>query len=689
MSQFSVQLLNDLEKESVEWMPNYDGSRVEPLVLPAAFPNLLCNGSEGIAVGMATKIPPHNLREVIDACIYQIDNPDCTLDDLMKYIKGPDFPTAGLILGTKGIRQAYETGHGSVIMQGKTNIEDAEGGKSLLVITELPYQVNKARLIEQIADLHKQKKVEGILGVDDYSDRTGMRVVITLRRDAYPKKVLNVLLKHTPLRTTFGVNMLALVTGQPRLLTLKEAIRFYINHRRDVVRRRTVHELNVAKARAHRLEGLILALDVIDEIITLIRASRNAEVARNTMVDRFGFTHIQADAILAMQLRQLAALERQRLEIEYKDLLKLIAYLEDILASSVRLDAIVKQELKALRDRFADERRTRIIPMEANEIGDEDMIPEEEMIVSITRDGYIKRVPKDTYPTQKRGGRGRKGAATKEEDSIEHLFIATTHDFILFFTDRGRVYRLKAYEVPLTSRQAMGTAVINLINILPGEKITATVPMKTIKHDGYLLFVTEQGEVKRTAMHDFQNLRASGLICFDIEAKDALRWVAHTTGEDEIILVTAKAMSIRFAESDVPVRGRPAGGVRGIRLSEEKGDRVVGMGVVNTVSDLLVIGEYGIGKRTPLKDYRAQGRAGMGVRTMAQTERTGDIVDAAVVDDNVRLLIMSRNGIAIQFDVSDIRSTGRSTQGVRVINLDDGDSVSSVERVSFDTNIEA
>jgi DNA gyrase subunit A len=687
MSPFAVQMLNDLEKDSVDWVDNYDASRLEPVVLPSAFPNFLCNGGEGIAVGMATKVPPHNLREVVDACIYMVDHGDCTLDDLMKFIKGPDFPTCSLILGVKGIRQAYETGRGSVIMQAKTNIEDAENGKSLIVITELPYQVNKKRLIEQIAELAKEKKIDGILDVNDYTDRTGMRVVVTLRRDAYPKKVLNFLLKHTPLRTTFGVNMLALVNGQPRLLTLREAIKHYINHRRDVVRRRTIYELNVAKARAHRLEGLILALDVIDEIITLIRGSRNADAARIAMIDRFGFTQIQADAILAMQLRQLAALERQRLENEYKDLLKLISYLEDILSSTIRLDAIVKQELKALRDRFADERKTRIIPMEANEIGEEDMIPDEEMIVSITRDGYIKRVPKDTYPTQKRGGRGRKGASTKDEDSVEHLFIATTHDFILFFTDRGRVYRLKAYEVPLTSRQAMGTAVINLINIMPGEKITATIPMRTIKQDGYLLFVTEMGEVKRTAMSEFQNLRASGLVCFDIEDKDSLKWVAHTTGENEIILVTAKAMSIRFAESDVPSRGRSAGGVRGIRLSEEKGDRVVGMGVVEEKRDLLVIGEYGIGKRTGLKDYRAQGRGGIGVRTMSISEKTGDIVDAAVVDESVRVLVMTRNGIAIQFDVSDVRGTGRSTQGVRLINLDEGDSVSSVERISLDTKI--
>ncbi|MDR3706921.1 MAG: DNA gyrase subunit A [Capsulimonadaceae bacterium] len=682
MSAFAVQLLNDLDRDTVDWTDNYDQTRQEPIVLPAAFPNLLCNGVEGIAVGMATKIPPHNLREIIDAIIYQIDNPECNLDELMNFVKGPDFPTNGLILGTKGIRQAYETGRGSITMQAKTNFEDGGGGKNLIVVTELPYQVNKARLIEQIADLHKQKKVDGIVDINDYTDRHGIRVVITLRRDAYPKKVLNTLLKHTPMRSTFGVNMLALVNNQPRILTLKDALGHYITHRREVIRRRTIHELNQCKSRAHRLEGLIIALDVIDEIITLIRGSRTAEVARTAMMDRWGFTQIQADAILAMQLRQLAALERERLEGEYKDLLKQIAFYEDILASAVRLDQIVKQELKALRDRFGDDRRTRILPIEADQIGEEDMIPEEDMIISITRDGYIKRVPKDTYPTQRRGGRGRIGASTKEEDTIEHLFIATTHHYILFFTDRGRVYRLKAYEVPQTSRQAMGTAVINLINILPGEKITASIPMKDIKgQPGYLLFITSMGEVKRTAMDDFANLRASGLICFDIEENDSLNWVAHTNGENEIVLVTAKGMSIRFPETDVPVRGRAAGGVRGIRLSAAKSDRVVGMGVVDEANDLLVIGEYGVGKRTPLKDYRAQGRGGQGIRTMSLSAKTGDIVDAAVVTDESRLLIMTRNAITIQFEVRDIRSTGRSTQGVRLINLDDGDSVASVEQV--------
>jgi DNA gyrase subunit A len=688
MSAFGVQLLADLDKDTVDWTDNYDATRQEPIVLPAGFPNFLCNGGEGIAVGMATKVPPHNLREVVDALVRLIDQPEATISEIMEHIKGPDFPTAGLILGTKGIRDAYETGRGTVTMQAKTSIEYIESGRSEIVVTELPYQVNKKRLIELIADLVKQKKLEGIADINDYTDRTGMRVVITLKRDAYPKKVLNFLLKHTPLRMNFGVNMLALVSNQPRILNLKDALVHYIEHRREVVRRRTLFDLNKAKASAHLLEGLQIAIDVLDDIIALIRASRTPEAARTEMMARYALSMLQADYILAMQLRRLTAVEREKLETDYKDLLKQIAYLEDILSSAVRVNQIIKQELKQLRDKFGDERRTRIIPMEAEEIGEEDMIPEEDMIISITRDGYIKRVPKDTYPTQRRGGRGRIGATTKEEDSIEHLFIATTHDFILFFTDRGRVYRLKAYEVPQTSRQAMGTAVINLINIVPDEKITAIVPMRDYKGvEGYLLFATECGEVKRTAISGFANLRANGLICFDIEANDALKWVAHTSGKDEIVLVTRKGMSIRFPETTVPSRGRAAGGVRGIRLSEAKEDRVVGMGVVSatdTTSDLLVIGEFGKGKRTPLRDYRGQGRGGKGIQTMRLSAATGDLVDAQVVTSEDRLLIMTKNGVTIHINVGDIRSIGRSTQGVRLINLEEGDSVSTVERMTED-----
>lgn len=682
MTPFAMEMLQDLDRETVDWAENYDQTRREPLVLPAKFPNFLCNGGSGIAVGMATNIPPHNLREVVDGAIHLLDNPDADLEELLTFVKGPDFPTAGLILGMKGIRQAYATGRGSVVMQARTSIEPIENGRNQIIITELPYQVIKSRLIEQIADLVKQKKIEGIAAIPDYSDRTGMKIVIELKREAYPRKVLNFLLKHTPLQTTFGVNMLALVDGQPRILSLKDALGHFLTHRREVIVRRTLFELNKAKDRAHILEGLQIALDFLDEIIALIRAARTAEIARGQMVERYSFSIRQADAILAMQLRALTGLEREKLENDYKELLKQIAYYEDILANPARVTAIIKQELRQLRDKYGDERRTRIVPMEAEEIGDEDLIPEEEMIVSITRDGYIKRVPKETYPTQHRGGKGRIGAATKEEDTIEHLFVATTHHYILFFTDRGRVYRLKAYEVPQTSRTAMGTAIINLINIQPGERITATVPMKEYKDvEGYLLLATECGEVKRTKLAEFTNLRNNGLIVFDIEENDALKWVAHTSGSDEAILVTRKGMAIRFPEDAVPSRGRAAGGVRGIRLSEEKDDHVVGMSVIQPDLDLLVIGERGMAKRTPMKEYRITNRGGVGIRTMSLSEKTGDIVDAKIVSDEDRLLIMTREGITIQLKVADIRSIGRSTQGVRAINLAEDDRVASVERM--------
>ncbi len=689
MSQFGSMMLADLDKDTVDWTENYDQTRQEPMVLPASFPNLLCNGGEGIAVGMATKIPPHNLREVVDALIHLIDKPEAEIADLMKFVTGPDFPTSAMILGTKGIRSAYETGRGSIIMQAKTTIESDDKGRSTITVHEIPYQVNKQRLIEQIADLVKQKKLEGIADINDYTDRTGIRIVITLKRDTYPKKILNFLLKHTPLRMTFGVNFLALVNNQPRLMNLKTALEQYVGHRREVVRRRTEFDLNRFKRDAHILEGLQIALEVLDELIALIRRARTPEIARSEMMERFALSQLQADAVLAMQLRRLTGLEREKLESDYKDLLKQIAYLEDILASFTRLNQIIKQELRQLRDKFGDERKTRILPLEAEEIGDEDLIPEEEMIISITRKGYVKRVPKETYPTQKRGGRGRIGAPSRDEDELAHLFIATTHHHILFFTNRGRVYRLKAYEVPQTSRQALGTPVINLINIEPGEEITATIPIKDYKGvEGYLLFATQCGEVKRTAISEFANLRANGLICFDIEDEDALKWVAHTSGSDEIVLVTRKGMSISFKEEDVPTRGRAAGGVRGIRLSSAKEDQVVGMGVIDRDSDLLVIGELGIGKRTPLKDYRPQGRGGIGIRTMALTSKTGDIVDAKVITADDRLLVMTRNGVTINMNVSDLRSTGRNTQGVKMINLDANDAVASVEKIGLSSDAE-
>jgi DNA gyrase subunit A len=692
MSAFATEMLADLDRETVDWMPNYDQRLQEPKVLPGRFPNLLCNGTEGIAVGMTTKIPPHNLREVCDAATYLLDNPGSTAADLMKFIQGPDFPTQGLILGTKGIKEAYETGRGRVVMQANVQIEPIENGKNAIVVTELPYQVNKKKLQEDIADLVKQKKVDGITAIQDYTNRHGMRVVIELRRDAYPRKVLNYLLKHTQLRMTFGIIMLALVDQQPRLLTLPQVLQHYLNHRKEIVIRRTRYELGRAKARAHILEGLQIALDFIDEIIRIIRASDDDTIARTEMMARFGLTQLQATAILDMQLRQLTRLNRNRIEEEYRGKLREIGNFEDILVNPSRVVAIIKAELKGLRDKFGDERRTRILPTEAEEIGEEDLIPEEDMLVTVSRDGYVKRVPLDTYRTQKRGGRGIIGGSTKEEDAIEHLFMANTHDYILFFTNRGRVYKLKAYEVPQTGRTAMGTAIVNLINIEPGDVVTATVPVKELhKATGYMLMTTRNGEVKRVDLKDFANLRANGLICFDIEPDDALSWVKLTDGSQECILVTHGGKSIRFKESNVPVRGRPAGGVRGIEMRDDKGklkDHLVAMDVVRSTSQLLVVGEHGIGKRTNLADYRAQSRGGKGILTMAITEKTGNIVDAVVVEPDDRLMIITKNGKTIRMEVAGIRAAGRSTQGVKLINLEAGDSIASIERLARSEDLE-
>ena len=689
MSAFAVEMLADLDRDTVDWMPNYDQTSREPTVLPGRFPNFLCNGGEGIAVGMTTKVPPHNLREVCDAIMYQLDKPAGELPtaaELMKFIQGPDFPTAGMILGTKGIKEAYETGRGRVIMQAVVNIEPMDGGKSAIVISELPYQVNKTRLIENIADLHKQKKLDGITAINDFTNRHGMRVVIELRRDAHPRKILNYLLKHTALRTTFGVIMLALVDGAPRLLTLPQVIGHYIKHRRDIVTRRTRYELGRAKSRAHITEGLQRALDVLDEIIAIIRASEDEGAARTEMMSRFGFTQIQATAILDMQLRRLTRLNRLNLEAEYKGLLKEIANFEDILVNPARVTAIIKGELKTLKEKYGDERKTRILATEAEEIGEEDLIPEEDTLVTITRDGYVKRVPMDTFKTQRRGGRGIIGATSKEEDQIEHLFMANTHDYLLFFTSRGRVYKLKAWEIPQTARTAMGQNIINLINIEPGDEVTATVPVKDLnKSTGYMLFATRNGEVKRVDLKDFANLRANGLICFDLEPDDALNWVKLTDGNQECILVTHGGKSIRFKESNVPTRGRPAGGVRGIEMRDSSGklkDHVVAMDVIRPTSQLLVVGEKGIGKRTNLADYRSQSRGGKGIITMDITEKTGNIVDAVVVEPEDKLMIITRNGITIRMEVAGIRAAGRSTQGVKLINLGAGDTIGSIERLA-------
>ncbi|WP_231725858.1 DNA gyrase subunit A [Chthonomonas calidirosea] len=688
LTPLAVEMMEDIDRDTVDFMPNYDQSRQEPIVFPAKFPNLLCNGAEGIAVGMSTSIPPHNLREVVEASIYMLDHPDATPDDLFRFIPGPDFPTGGLVLGTRGVREAYRTGRGRIIMQANLQIEPMDGGRNAIVVTELPYQVNKARLIEHIAELVRHKRVDGITDINDFSDRNGMRIVIELRRDVVPNRIVNFLLKHTALRQTFGAIMLALVNGQPRILNLAQIIRAHLEHRREVIVRRTRYELARARHQAHIREGLQIALNFLDEIIALIRRSQSSEEARAEMCARFNLTQIQADAILSMQLRQLARLERQKIENEYRQLLKEIAGLEDILETPARVTKMIKDELRALRDKYGDDRRTRILQTEAEEITEEDLIPEEKTLVTISRDGYIKRVPLDTYRTQRRGGKGVQAAKLKEEDQISHLFVATTTHYILFFTDKGRVYRLKAYEVPQVSRQARGQHINNFIQTEAGEQITAILPIKNINGPGYLLMVTQNGEVKRTALTEFANLRANGLICFDIEEGDSLRWVRHTSGNDEIILVTREGLAIRFPETDVPERGRAAGGVRGIELRDPATktlrDVVVAVAVVGAEdrdAQLLVASENGFGKRTDLASYRVQSRGGRGIITMNVTPRTGKIVDAVIVRPEDKLILLTEKGVAIRIDVASIRLAGRSTQGVKLIDLAEGDRVATIERL--------
>lgn len=688
MSPFAMEMLADLDKNTVNFIPNYDNTRTEPTVLPAKLPNLLANGASGIAVGMATNIPPHNLTELCDGITFQVDHPDATSEQLMQFITGPDFPGKGLILGTKGIREAYETGRGSITMQGQAIVEPMENGKNRIIISELPYQVNPNRVIEQIVDMVKAKKIDGITDLRDETDRTGMRIVVELRRDAQPKRILNHLYKHTPLRTTFGVIMLALVKGQPRVLSLPQMIHEYILHRTEVIERRSRYDLEGALLRAHILEGFLKALDILDEVIATIRASDGPDDARKNLVATFGFSTLQAQRIGEMRLFQLTRLEGQVIGDEFRDKLKLIHYLEDVLSNPAKVRAIIKTEIKYIRDKYGDERRTKILPLEAEEIGDEDLIPQEDTIITITRQGYVKRVSIDTYRTQGRGGRGVSAASTKELDEIEHLFIARTHDYILFFTDRGRVYRLKAYEIPLTSRQAMGTAIVNLINKEADENVKAIIPMADLAAEGYLVMGTEFGEVKRVQITEFRHLKNQGIKAFDVEEGDQLRWVIATKGEDQILFATREGMSIRFSEGDVRCSGRTSGGVRGILLDKAErsksgvADRCVAMvRIRDPRGEILVVSERAFGKRTPVDYYRLQTRGGRGVHTMNVTAKTGPVLAALTVLREDRLLMVTKNGIAIRMDVADIRQTGRTAQGVGLQRLQAGDVVSSIERM--------
>lgn len=677
LSKIAMEMLRDLNKETVDFIPNYDGEEIQPDVLPSRFPNLLVNGSSGIAVGMATNIPPHNLGEVVDGIHAMIANPDITPIELMQYIKGPDFPTGGYILGREGIRQAYTTGRGSVTMRAKATIEE-NNGKARILVHEIPYQVNKARLITSIADLVREKRIDGITDLRDESDRNGMRIVIELRRDVNPNVVLNNLYKHTALQSNFGVNMLALVNKEPKTMNIKEMLYYYLEHQKEVIRRRTEYDLKKAEARAHILQGLRIALDHLDEVINIIRSSRSTDIAREGLINRFSFSLEQAQAILDMRLSRLTGLEREKVEAEYNELMAKIAEYKAILGDEQLVLEIVDKELAELRDRFSDDRRSEITVGD-NSILDEDLIPQEDVIITISHAGYVKRLPVNTYRSQKRGGRGVIGMDTKENDFVEHLFVSNTHQYLLFFTDKGKAYRLKAYEIPEMSRTARGTPIINLLQIEQGEKVSAVIPITDEDADKNLFFATMEGIVKKTPLEDFKYIRKGGLIAINLREEDRLIGVKLTDGEREIIMGTKQGMSIRFPESDVRAMGRAATGVKGIQMSGS--DAVIGMDVVDEAHCVLIVTSLGFGKRTPMADYRAQTRGGKGIKTLNITDKNGPVVGLKVVRDDEDLMIITTQGTVIRMSMDGINSMGRNTQGVRLINIKEDDEVGTVSRV--------
>ncbi len=675
MSKISELMLQDIDKETVDFTPNYDESLKEPSVLPAKFPQLLVNGTSGIAVGMATNIPPHNMCEVIDGTLMLIDNPDATIEELMQVIKGPDFPTAGLILGTDGIRDAYMTGRGSIKMRADAHIETMSNGKSRIVATELPYQVNKARLVEKIAALVREKTIDGITDLRDESDRNGMRIVVELRRDANANVILNQLYKHTQFQDNFGVIMLALVDGKPQVLNLKEILHYYIKHQEDVITRRTRYELAKAEARAHILEGLTIALDHLDAVITTIRESHTAEIAKSALMEDFKLSDKQAQAILDLRLQRLTGLERENIQEEYQETWKAIEEYKAILADENRILAIIKEELTAVKQKYGDERRTRIT-VDTSSMNVEDLIAEEDVVITITHNNYIKRMPLTTYRNQKRGGRGITGMGTKETDFVENLLITTTHHTILFFTSRGRVYYLKAYEITEASRQAKGTAIINLLQLEKEEKITAVIQVKEFNPERFLFMATKKGIVKKTGLEEFSNLRRNGLNAINLDADDELIGVKFTDGERYVILGTKNGMAIAFDESDVRAMGRVARGVKGISLKE--GDEVIGMANLHRNSDVLTVTEHGYGKRTPTEEYRAQNRGGRGLINMKVTEKTGAVIGLKVVKPEQELMLITTEGIIIRTNVDEISVISRNTQGVMLMKIDENDKVASM-----------
>jgi DNA gyrase subunit A len=664
MSKIATELLRDINKDTIDYQENYDGQEKEPVVLPARFPNLLVNGGAGIAVGMATNIPPHQLGEVIDAVLHLIEDPEATIADLMQHVPGPDFPTGAQILGTSGIRRAYETGRGTITLRANARIEEHANGKSKIIVEEIPYQVNKAKLTEKIAELVREKRIDGITDLRDESDRNGMRLVIELRRDVNANVLLNNLYKQTALQTTFGINLLALVNGEPKVLNLKQVLYHYLEHQKVVIRRRTEFELRKAEARAHILEGLRIALDHLDEVIKLIRASQTTEEARSGLMNNFQLSHEQAQAILDMRLQRLTGLEREKIENEYAELVQRIAELKAILADENKILAIISEELLEIKTKYNDERRTEIAVGE-DMIEDEDLIPQEEVVITLTH----------------QGGRGVSGMGTKENDFVEHLFVTNSHNFIMLFTNKGRVYRLKAYEVPELSRTAKGTPVINLIQIEKGEYISAIIPVKEYLPDWYLFFATKNGIVKRTSLDAFANIRRGGLFAINLREDDELIGVRLTDGNQEIIMGTSLGMSIRYKETDVRNMGRTATGVKGITLRGE--DKVIDMDIVNDEHDVMIVTSKGYGKRTPMSEYRTQSRGGVGIKTLNVTERNGKIVGLKTVCSENDLMIVTVMGVIIRLSVKDISTMGRYTQGVRLIRIQDEEEVATVARVEI------
>lgn len=682
MSKLALELLRDIDKETVDFVPNFDESLKEPSVLPSRYPNLLVNGSNGIAVGMATSIPPHNLGETIDATVHLIDNPECSVEDLMNYVKGPDFPTSAIIMGKENIAEAYRTGRGKVKVRSRAIIEELPKGRQQIVVTEIPYQVNKARLVERIAELVKEKKLEGISDLRDESNRNGMRIVIELKRDANANIVLNNLYKHSQMEDTFSIIMLSLVNGVPKVLNLKEMIYYYVEHQKDVVTRRTKFELNKAEARAHILEGLRIALDNIDAVISLIRGSKTTAEAKEGLISKFGLTDIQAQAILDMRLQRLTGLERQKIEDEYSELMKRIEYLRSILADEKLLLGVIKDEIIAIKEKYADDRRTEIRHAEG-EINMRDLIDDEEIAITLTHFGYIKRVPLDTYKSQNRGGKGIAAMSTREEDFVKHLVTTSTHSRLLFFTNKGRVFRLDAFEIPEGKRKAKGTAIVNLLQLAPNEKITTLIPVDDSSDEElYLLLATKKGIVKKTKREEFKNINKSGLIAIGLRSDDELIDVKITNGEKDVLLVTENGMSIRFNETDIRPMGRTAMGVKGITLSGD--DRVVSMNLTDEGHELLVVSEKGFGKRTDINEYRVQSRAGKGIKTYNIFEKTGKIVGAEMVDEKDQMMLINSDGILIRLQVEGISIYGRVTSGVKLMKTEDEVNVVSIAKINID-----